>query len=239
MVWGGSVATHRPTRRQVLRPITAPMSTTTRTHKRPWTSVNATVSGASLSSLSDCTMPHSTRQTAPYSTAQMPSASRMPRGRSRCGFAHSSAALLTASKPTYAKNTVAAVEKTTGTPWGAKGVRWDESTCGLPATMTTAMVILFGLARRTARSAPDFRASKMDSAVFLPRTMRIFVSVRMLFMAEVSRMPRQSTAVIPRRISGAKMEMETAGHAGTVQVQLSFWPCAWETQPRSKSSREK
>ena len=192
----------------MLRPITAPMSTTMRTQSRPCTSENATVSGASLSSLSDWTMPHSTRQTAPYSTAQMPSASRMLRGRSRCGFAHSSAALLTASKPTYAKKTDAAVENTTGAPCGAKGVRWDDSTCGLPATMTT-------------------------------RTMRILVSVRRLFMAEVSRMPRQSTAVIPRRISGAKMEMETAGHADTVQVQLSFWPCAWETQPRSKSSREK
>ena len=45
----------------------------------------------------------------------------MPLGRSRCGFLHSSAVVLMASKPMYAKNTADTPFNTPPMPLGRKG----------------------------------------------------------------------------------------------------------------------
>jgi hypothetical protein len=45
----------------------------------------------------------------------------MPRGKSRCGFLHSSAVVEIASKPIYAKNTAETPFKIPLTPLGANG----------------------------------------------------------------------------------------------------------------------
>src|SRR5215471_11112793 len=71
----------------------------------------ATAIGSGTSNCKYGTIPVATAETAMYNTVQISSEPMMPIGMSRWGFLASCAAVLTASKPIYAKNTKLAPRK--------------------------------------------------------------------------------------------------------------------------------
>src|SRR5271157_3641641 len=83
--------------------------------------LSASATGASPVKLLHGAMPVNTSATEIYSTAQITSVMMMPKGKSRCGFLHSSAAVETESNPIYVKKTMAEPVSTPEKPLGRKG----------------------------------------------------------------------------------------------------------------------
>src|SRR5215472_4585301 len=79
------------------------------------------------SSINVChgTRPVSTTTTAMYKAVHTTSVAMIPRGKSRCGFLHSSAAVETESNPMYVKNTMDPPVRIPGHPFGANGCQCD------------------------------------------------------------------------------------------------------------------
>jgi hypothetical protein len=93
------------------RPVIAPRMTSAFSHDSCGYRPSAVATGSGVLSMRNGAIPVRTRATAMYSTVQTASEPRMPIGMSRCGFFASPAAVDTASKPTYEKNTMVAARK--------------------------------------------------------------------------------------------------------------------------------
>src|SRR5207249_12228065 len=131
------------------------------------------------------TMPVANAETAMYRTVQINSEPMMPIGMSRCGFFASCAAVLTASKPMYAKNTIPAPCMTPLQPnWPRTPVLGGMNGCQLAEFTTLA-------------------APKMNSS-----TTATFTNTIMLFTVADSRIPITSSSVMmPMMMTAGRLKI--------------------------------
>ena len=180
------------------RPAMAPISTAVASQSCPVASTPTAIGCGTLSFWYGTT-PVRMSDTAMYRTVHTPSETRMPMGRSRCGFFASCAAVETASNPMYAKKTIVAPWRTPETPnrpnapsfAGTKGCQFSACTNRAAKAMNSSTTVTFkktmtvlnradsltprtskAVTARTISTAGRFKYAPVELEVLLPSRSR-------------------------------------------------------------------